>query len=313
MFAQSTNSLPAQNSAECRQKVLLIDDQPLNLAFACAVLEDISLPLQARSGEEGLLLALSEQPDLILLDVRMPGMDGFEVCRKLKQNPATAQIAVIFLTALDEEADEEFGLNLGAIDYISKPFSPALLRARVRNHLLTQRQRQQLERLAHIDGLTGIPNRRHFDTKLQQEWQRLTELQQPLGLLLIDVDHFKPYNDACGHLAGDQALRQVAQTIEGQMKRAGDVASRYGGEEFACILPQTDNLGALQIAERIRQAVQALRITHPASHSNPWLGVSIGAKSIVPGAQQSLRHFMDEADQCLYMAKKSGRNMVVNS
>lgn len=242
-----------------KQKVLLIDDQPLSLTFAYAVLDDVCLLISASSSEDGLQLALSEQPDLILLDVRMPHMDGFEVCRRLKQNPATAHIAVIFLTTLDEEAEEEFGLNLGAIDYISKPFNPAVLRARVRNHLLSQWQRQQLERLAHSDGLTGIANRRHFDTKLQFEWQRLYTLQQPLGLLLIDVDLFKPYNDLFGHLAGDHALQQVAHTLGEQMKRTGDLASRYGGEEFACILPQTDSLGTAQIAEQIRTAVLDLK------------------------------------------------------
>lgn len=301
-----------QADGDVKQKVLLVDDQSLNLAFACAVLDDMCIPLQACTGKDGLQLALSEQPDLILLDVRMPSMDGFEVCRKLKQNPATTDIAVIFLTALDDEADEAYGLNLGAIDYISKPFSIAILRARVRNHLLAQRQRQLLERLAHIDGLTGIANRRRLDAKLQQEWQRLYELQQPLGLLLIDVDQFKPFNDLCGHIAGDHALQQVAKAIDGQMKRAGDLASRYGGEEFACILPQTDTAGVVQIAERIRNAVLRLKIPHPAPDTRAWLSVSIGAKSTVPCLQKNVMLFLEETDQCLYTAKDGGRNRVAN-
>ena len=312
MSEYTDQPLAHQPNAECRQKVLLVDDQPLNLAVASAVLEDICLPLQACNGETALQLALSEQPALILLDVCMPSMDGFEVCRRLKQNPATAGIAVVFLTALDEESDEEYGLNHGAIDYISKPFSSAVLRARVRNHLLTQRQRQQLERLAHSDGLTGIANRRHFDAKFRQEWQRFYELQLPLGLLLIDVDHFKPYNDLCGHLAGDYALQQIAQTLEAQMRREGDMASRYGGEEFACILPQTDNFAVVKIAERIRNAVLNLRIAHPASTAHAWLSVSIGARSMIPGAHNTLRDFIDKTDQCLYMAKHRGRDQVVN-
>ena len=302
----------AQASDNPMQKVLLVDDQLLNLAFACAVLEDMCIALQASCGEDALQLALSERPDLILLDVRMPNMDGFEVCRQLKLNPSTAHIAVIFLTALDEQADEELGLNLGAIDYISKPFKPAILRARVRNHLLTQRQRQQLEQHAQMDGLTGIYNRRKFDTSLEFEWQRMQVLQQPLSVLLIDVDFFKSFNDHFGHLAGDQALQKIANAIKCEMQRKGDTASRYGGEEFVCILPQTDRQGATQIAERIRRAVWALQIAHPKSICGPWISVSIGAASLIPDGKTTLKTLLNEADKYLYSAKNDGRNNVVS-
>ncbi len=302
----------AQASDNPMQKVLLVDDQLLNLAFACAVLEDMCIPLQASCGKEALQLALSERPDLILLDVRMPNMDGFEVCRQLKLNPSTAHIAVIFLTALDEQADEELGLNLGAIDYISKPFKPAILRARVRNHLLTQRQRQQLEQHAQMYGLTGIYNRRKFDTSLEFEWQRMQVLQQPLSVLLIDVDFFKSFNDHFGHLAGDQALQKIANAIKCEMQRKGDTASRYGGEEFVCILPQTDRQGATQIAERIRHAVLALQIAHPKSVCGPWISVSIGAASLIPDGKTTLKTLLNEADKYLYSAKNDGRNNVVS-
>lgn len=302
----------AQASDNPMQKVLLVDDQLLNLAFACAVLEDMCIPLQASCGKEALQLALSERPDLILLDVRMPNMDGFEVCRQLKLNSSTAHIAVIFLTALDEQADEELGLNLGAIDYISKPFKPAILRARVRNHLLTQRQRQQLEQHAQMDGLTGIYNRRKFDTSLEFEWQRMQVLQQPLSVLLIDVDFFKSFNDHFGHLAGDQALQKIANAIKCEMQRKGDTASRYGGEEFVCILPQTDRQGATQIAERIRRAVLALQIAHPKSICGPWISVSIGAASLIPDGKTTLKTLLNEADKYLYSAKNDGRNNVVS-
>ncbi len=304
--------LTAQASDNPMQKVLLVDDQLLNLAFACAVLEDMCIALQASCGEDALQLALSERPDLILLDVRMPNMDGFEVCRQLKLNPSTAHIAVIFLTALDDQADEELGLTLGAIDYISKPFNPVILRARVRNHLLTQRQRQQLEQHAHMDGLTGIFNRRKFDSVAEFEWQRMQALQQPLSVLLIDVDYFKPFNDHFGHLEGDQALQKIANAIKCEMQRKGDTASRYGGEEFVCILPQTDREGATQIAERIRCAVLALRIAHPKSTTGPWLSVSIGATSLIPSAKTCLETLLNEADKCLYSAKNDGRNKVVS-
>ncbi|MDG9931207.1 MULTISPECIES: diguanylate cyclase [unclassified Pseudomonas] len=299
---------PSSGSA---QKVLLVDDVPLNLAFAAAEIEDLCVPLLAGSGEQALRMALGERPDLILLDVHMPLMDGFEVCRRLKQNPLTADIAVIFLTALDEETDEEFGLNLGAIDYIAKPFSPAILRARVRNHLLAQKQRLQLQRLTQLDGLTGIANRRRFDQALALQWQRLAELAQPLGLLMVDVDGFKAYNDYYGHLAGDEVLRGVAETLEGHMRRHDDLAARYGGEEFACILPATDLEQAAEVAEAIREAVVDLCIPHAGSPVSDWVSVSIGCASVVPAAESTPRELLAAADDRLYRAKSEGRNRVV--
>ncbi|WP_220813979.1 diguanylate cyclase domain-containing protein [Pseudomonas paralcaligenes] len=299
---------PSSGSA---QKVLLVDDVPLNLAFAAAEIEDLCVPLLAGSGEQALRMALGERPELILLDVHMPLMDGFEVCRRLKQNPLTADIAVIFLTALDEETDEEFGLNLGAIDYIAKPFSPAILRARVRNHLLAQKQRLQLQRLTQLDGLTGIANRRRFDQALALQWQRLAELAQPLGLLMVDVDGFKAYNDYYGHLAGDEVLRGVAETLEGHMRRHDDLAARYGGEEFACILPATDLEQAAEVAEAIREAVVDLCIPHAGSPVSDWVSVSIGCASVVPAVESTPRELLAAADDRLYRAKSEGRNRVV--
>ncbi len=292
------------------QKVLIVDDQPLNLVFATAELESVCHPLQARGGEEALELARREHPDLILLDVRMPGMDGFEVCRRLKQDPDTADITVIFLTVLDEETDEEYGLNLGAIDYINKPFSPALLRARVRNHLLMQHQRRQLERNAQIDGITGIANRRGFDRNLQVQWLDHQASAAPLALLLIDIDFFKELNDRCGHQRGDDTLKQVAEVIAGQMRSDDHLATRYGGDEFACILPHTDTQEAQLVGEQIREAVLALRMPHPGSPVSPWVTVSIGVSSFVPDDGESSSTLVTLADQSLYQAKANGRNNV---
>ncbi|MFT4241301.1 MAG: diguanylate cyclase [Acidovorax sp.] len=302
------NDFPGEDS---RPKVLLVDDQPLNLMFAAAEIEDLCHPILAGNGEEALHLARAEQPGLILLGVRMPGMDGFEVCRRLKADPETAGITVIFLTALNDETDEELGLNLGAIDYISKPFSPPILRARVRNQLLGLRQRQQLERIAQIDALTGIANRRSFDGGLQDEWRRHLAAGQPLGLLMIDVDHFKQFNDRCGHPAGDQALQRVAAAIARHMQRQDDLAVRYGGEEFACILPRTDGPGALELGERLCEAVRALRIPHPASTAGQWVTISVGAFSCVPRAGMSTADLVVGADRHLYQAKAQGRDRVV--
>ncbi|MBU2954818.1 diguanylate cyclase [Marinobacter sp. F3R08] len=293
-----------------RQTVLLVDDQPLSVAFAAAEIEDLCHPITAPNGKKALELAVSVHPDLILLDVKMPDMSGFDVCRRLKQNPETADIAVIFLTLLDEEADEEFGLRLGAIDYIAKPFSPAILRARVRNHLLIQRQRMQLERMAQFDALTGLANRRSFDQVLHAEWQRLIQYQEPLCLLLIDVDMFKRFNDHYGHPAGDVTLEQVGTAIKLQMHRKHDIASRYGGEEFACILPHADAFGGRVIAEAIRTAVLELNIPHAASTISDRVTVSIGVACAIPDSKTAPAALVAEADRHLYHAKDEGRNRI---
>lgn len=297
--------------AEMRQKVLIVDDLDLNRAFVAKVLGDLCRPLAAADGDEALRLALAEQPELILLDVRMPGMGGFEVCRLLKENPLTAPIAVVFLTAAGEEADEEIGLNLGAIDYITKPFSPPILRARVRNLLQAQAQRAQLARLSHQDGLTGIANRRSFDEALDFAWRRHERFGEPLALLLADVDAFKAFNDNYGHQIGDDALRRVAARIEACARREGDLAARYGGEEFACILSATDAEGALRVAETVRAAVEALGIVHGFSPAGPRVTVSLGCASVVPTAATGPGALIAAADRGLYAAKHDGRNRAV--
>lgn len=295
---------------DLRQKVLIVDDLDLNRAFVAEVLGDLCRPLAAADGGEALRIALAEQPELILLDVRMPGMGGFEVCRMLKENPLTAPIAVVFLTAAGEEADEETGLNLGAMDYITKPFSTPILRARVRNLLQAQAQRSQLARLSHQDGLTGIANRRSFDEVLDLAWQRHGRLAEPLAMLLVDVDAFKPFNDNYGHQFGDDALRRIAARIEMCTRREGDLAARYGGEEFACILSKTDADGALQVAEAVRAAVEALGIVHGFSCVGPQVTVSVGCASLVPTIGTGPEALIAAADRGLYAAKHGGRNRV---
>lgn len=298
------------DAANRRQKVLVVDDLPINVTFVSVALEPLCDVIAAYSGTEGLQRALEHQPDLIMLDIRMPGMDGFEVCQRLKAHPATASIPVVFLTALIDEQDEEHGLNIGAIDYILKPFSIPILRARIRNHLELSRQRVLLERLSHLDGLTGIANRREFDKSLQREWSRMQELGQPLGLLMIDVDVFKLYNDSCGHQAGDECLKAVAKAISATMLRQSDLAARYGGEEFACILPNTDLEGAVHLAESVRRAVMSLAIAHPASPVAACVTVSVGVAAMVPVAGIEPSTLLRIADKCLYVAKQAGRNQV---
>jgi diguanylate cyclase (GGDEF)-like protein len=294
-----------------RHTVLVVDDTPATIETLFEALCREHEVLFATSGREAIEIALDHAPDLILLDVVMPDMDGYDVCAQLKANPRTQSIPVIFVTAMDQEEDEARGLSLGAIDYIFKPIRPAVVQARVRNHLELKRHRDLLENLSTTDGLTGIPNRRQFDTALDREWRRARRLRTPLALAILDIDLFKAYNDRYGHLAGDDCLRQVARTVASSLQRPADVAARYGGEEFACILPDTDVAGAVVIGAQILAAVTALSISHGASDVNDLVTLSCGAAAMVPGRTQPGAELIRRADLALYQAKHAGRNRVV--
>jgi diguanylate cyclase (GGDEF)-like protein len=287
--------------------LLIIDDVPANIQVLAEALRNDYKVRVATSGAEGLALARQNPPDLILLDVMMPNLDGFEVCRELKDDPITAQIPVIFISARNGFDDEEHGLDLGAVDYIAKPFHLPIVRARVRNHLLLKRRADLLEDLAHVDSLTGIANRRRFDETMGVELRRCLRSQIPLSLLLIDIDHFKQYNDHYGHGLGDLCLNRVANTLSENLGRAADLVARYGGEEFAVIIPGTDTLGARNIAERMRKAVYDQKIAHC---DGQFVSISIGAASLIPNGSTTSRQLIDAADKQLYAAKDAGRNQV---
>lgn len=290
-------------------EIMMVNNLPINIAFARAGLSDLCRISGVSTGEQALRVALERLPDLIILSVLLPGIDGFETCRRLKENPLTEPIPIIFVTTDDSEASEERGLGLGAVDYITKPFNPAVLRARIRNHLMLARQRQRLERLSQLDGLTGIPNRRVFDQTFASEWQRQEQLHYPLSMLMVDIDNFKLYNDHFGHLAGDRTLRDVAWAVMSAINRQTDLAARYGGEEFACILPQTDQAGLPKLAQDICQKVWDLNISHPLS-SYGRVTVSVGGAAIIPNESILPQELIDLADQRLYQAKKDGRNRI---
>ncbi|WP_061288632.1 diguanylate cyclase [Azotobacter vinelandii] len=294
-----------------RQTVLIVDDLPVNLAFVAGVLEAECEVIAASDGTSALRLAVEALPDLILLDVRMPGIGGFEVCRRLKASALTAPIPVIFLTSLSDPDDEAEGLEIGAIDYIVKPFNAPVLRARVRNHLRLARQHELLERMAQCDGLTGIANRRAFDAFLERQWRHQERLRRPLAVLMMDVDHFKAYNDALGHLDGDRCLRQIARAVADARLRGPGLVARFGGEEFACVLPDIDAGAALHVGERMREAVEALRIPHPASSAAPRVTLSIGGATAIPGPGLDAGALLEMADEALYAAKRAGRDRVV--
>ncbi len=291
------------------QRILLVDDVPANLDVLLEHLKDLSCILRvATSGEDALRLAEKEPPDLILLDIMMPGMDGYEVLRRLKANRATRNVAVIFVTAMSDSLDEARGLDMGAVDYIAKPFVVPVLKARVKNHLELKRKSDLLEELALADGLTGIGNRRQFEQVLKQEWARCARGGHALSLLMIDVDHFKQFNDHYGHGSGDDCLRRVAKALAKAVQRPGDLVARYGGEEFAVLLPETSSEHALKIADSLCTAVRALDIEHQASSCLDKVSVSIGCWTQVPSVQDDMSALVCAADKALYQAKQKGRN-----
>lgn len=294
-----------------RQTVLIVDDTIANLEVLGEVLGDDYEVLVATSGRDALKIAEEQLPDIILLDVMMPEMNGYETCALLKDNHQTSLIPVIFVTALDTDTDEARGLEAGAIDYITKPFSPPIVQVRIRNHLELKRQRDFLENLAFLDGLTGISNRLQFDRRIKEEWRRSSRNGELLSLVLIDIDFFKKYNDHYGHLAGDNCLRQVAEALASSLKRPGDMVARYGGEEFACILPQTDAEGTFRIAETLRKAVADLNIPHAASTVADHVTLSLGLATCTPSPASTPETLVTTADRMLYLAKKEGRNRVV--
>ncbi|AGX88698.1 diguanylate cyclase [Candidatus Symbiobacter mobilis] len=294
--------------------VLIVDDVPANIRVLAEALRPQYRVQVATSGQGALdVIARQGVPDLVLLDIMMPDMDGYEVCRRLKQESATVGVPVVFVTARTDLVDEELGLRLGAVDYITKPFHIPVVLARVRNHIALKQKADLLEKFALLDGLTNIPNRRSFDESLDREWKRAQRASQALGLIMIDIDHFKRYNDRLGHGAGDDCLRTVASTLAAACTRPGDIVARYGGEEFVVLLPDTGEEGVALIAERLRKQIEDLRIPHACPDVAVWVTISLGAESIVPHVGDSPFALLDGADRRLYTAKSDGRNCVCSA
>ena len=290
------------------QTVLVVDDEKQNRTLLAELLQDDCRVILARNGAQAIERTHELKPDLILLDVMMPEMSGYQVIQALRNDDETRQIPVIFISALDAPADEERGLDLGAVDYITKPFHPSIVRKRVRNHLHSVHQRHLLENLAMIDSLTEIANRRRYDEALENEWRRCARMHSPLSLAIIDVDHFKAYNDHLGHAQGDNVLREIAHSLRQFVRRPGDLVARYGGEEFVLLLPNTDATSAAHIGHDIRAAVEALHLPHPSSPVSPQVTISLGGMTATPAGGAVDPRFFQEADAALYAAKTEGRN-----
>jgi diguanylate cyclase (GGDEF)-like protein len=320
--------------------ILIIDDNPYNLRLLSQILESKGFKVKKTvSGQVAIQAAKIEPPDLILLDINMPDINGYEVCRQLKAQTETANIPIIFISALNQIQDKIMAFEIGGVDYITKPFQESEVLVRVKNQLIIYQQQQQLieknkelqreikerqrvERallalnqqlqvFALLDGLTGVANRRKFDEYLNLEWQRLVRENLPLSMLLCDVDFFKNYNDTYGHLSGDYCLQQIAQTIQSVVKRPTDLLARYGGEEFAVILPNTDSQGAVCVAEKIRQEVYKLKIPHAQSRIDIFVTISIGVTTILPNQEVLPSTLIEIVDKALYTAKAQGRNRIM--
>ncbi len=268
------------------------------------------------------------KPDLILLDVVMPDMDGYEVARRIRSGEKTGEwTPIVFLTVLVGDDDLARGIAAGGDDYLLKPVSEVVLGAKLRAmqriidmraSLITLTHRldaanRELRRLSAQDSLTGISNRRHFDQTLTQEWRRALRARRPLALILFDIDYFKQYNDVYGHQAGDECLRTVAGNLAQHARRPGDWVARFGGEEFAVVLSETDAQGAVHLAEQMRAAIEALAIPHAGSAVGRAVTISAGVASMVPeSASGDRRELVQWADAALYEAKRQGRNRVVS-
>jgi len=293
-------------------RILVVDDESANLEVVVAVLSDQGYRVHiARSGQQALEIAEQIYPDLILLDLMMPGIDGLQTCRQLKQIRALHEVPVIFLTAMDDEEHTIQGFEAGAVDYVTKPFNPRILLARVATHLKLLQHSRDLAAIAQRDGLTGIGNRRAFDQCIDSEWRRSHRSHTGLGLLMLDVDYFKPYNDSYGHLEGDQALKRVAGIIESVAGRAGDFPARYGGEEFAVLSADSDRQSLQHLAEKICHQVAAAAIPHRSSKVSKVLTISVGGAWRMVAPDQKFDSLIKAADRQLYKAKEQGRNRVL--
>lgn len=297
-------------AAARRHRILIIDDAALSSRVLAYMVRDIADVEVAVDGESGLMQAVQWLPDLILLDVEMPGMNGFEVCKQLKEREDTRDIPVIFVTSCDTTDDELMGLEAGAVDFISKPFNPPIALQRIRTHLTLKHQSDMLRELASRDGLTGAFNRRYFDQQLNEEVRRHLRAKQPLALLMVDIDFFKNYNDIYGHPQGDLCLKLVAKTLAGLARRPGEFVARYGGEEFAVVLPNTDADAAPAQAEQIRASIAALAVEHRGGTALHIVTLSIGI-AILGATIDNTDALLAAADMALYRAKALGRNSVV--
>ncbi len=292
------------------EKILIVDDSLLQATQLKSILDDEYDVTLAQTAEDGLRRVNEENFSLILLDVVMPGMDGFTLLKKLQEEIVTQSVPVILITSLSDAINEQRGLILGAVDYITKPFNPLIIKARVNTHVKLYSYRRQIERQSMTDQLTGIANRRKYEQYSATKWGEAIRLHVPVSICMFDIDRFKVYNDTFGHPAGDKVIAAVAQTASSRLQRSTDFLARYGGEEFVA-LSMGDSSGKIfQHLREIRQAVEDLHIPHDPSVAQ-WVTVSIGGVTVIPEMGNAYDFYLKVADTMLYDAKKNGRNRVV--
>ncbi|MCI8389807.1 MAG: diguanylate cyclase [Roseburia sp.] len=292
------------------EKILIVDDSPLQGTQLKSILNEEYDVTVAQTAEDGFALAISGDYSLILLDVVMPGMDGFTMLKKLQEEVVTKHVPVILITSLSDAENESHGLMLGAVDYITKPFHPVIVHARVRTHIRLYEYRKQLELLSMTDQLTGLANRRRYERYSRIKWQEAIRLQVPFSICMFDIDHFKAYNDSFGHPAGDKVIAAVANALSTRLRRSTDFVARYGGEEFVAIVLGGDASAVFGLVKKIRQEIENLHIPHTPAVSE-WVTVSSGGVTIVPKTDTDYSSYLKVADAMLYDAKRFGRNQVV--
>lgn len=292
------------------EKILIVDDSAVQAAQLKSILSDEYDVTIAHRAEDGLRRASSEIYSLILLDVVMPGMDGFTLLKKLQEEIITQSIPVILITSLSDVENEQHGLVLGAVDYITKPFHSPVVKARVNTHIKLYNFRQRVEQQSMTDQLTGIANRRKYEHHSMTKWHEAARLQVPFSVCMFDIDHFKIYNDTFGHPAGDRVIASVAKTVSSYLHRSTDFFARYGGEEFVALFFGGQSEKIFAHLKTIRQAIEDLHIPHDPSVSD-WVTVSVGGVTVVPPAEGSYDAYLKIADTMLYDAKRLGRNQVV--
>ena len=292
------------------EKVLIVDDSRLQAAQLKSILDDEYDITIAQTAEDGLSYASSGGYSLILLDVVMPGMDGFTLLKKLQEEIITQSVPVILITSLSDIQNEQKGLMLGAVDYITKPFHPLIVEARVNTHIKLYQYRKQVEYQSMTDQLTKIANRRQHDYHSVLKWKEASRLRVPFSICMFDIDHFKAYNDTFGHPAGDKVIAGVAKLISSNLKRSTDFVARYGGEEFVEFLVGDSAEKAFEHLKKIRKAVEDLHMPHDPDTAQ-WVTISIGGVTVVPPKDSSYDAYLKIADTMLYDAKRTGRNKVV--
>ena len=292
------------------EKILIVDDSILQAAQLKAILADEYDVTLAQTAEEGLRYAGSGDFSLILLDVVMPGMDGFTLLKKLQEEIITQSIPVILITSLSDVQNEQKGLIIGAVDYITKPFHELIVKARVNTHIKLYHYRMNAEMQSMTDQLTGVANRRRYERDSREKWFEAVRLKIPFSICMFDIDNFKKYNDTFGHPAGDKVITAVAKTASDHFRRSTDFFARYGGEEFVAISIGESSEKMFEYLKKIRQAVEDLHIPHDPAVSE-WVTISIGGVTTVPAADSSYDFYLQIADTMLYDAKKHGRNRVV--